>query len=70
MPDLEGLGEEVRRLRTAQGLSPAELAQRSSVRVEDVLLIERGEGVPLRNTVVNIAGALGASATAFLRMLD
>lgn len=70
MPDLEGLGEEVRRLRIAQGLSSAQLAQRSGVRVEDLLLIECGEGVPLRNTVVNIAAALGASATAFLRMLD
>jgi transcriptional regulator with XRE-family HTH domain len=70
MPDLEGLGEEVRRLRTARGLSPAELARRSGVRIEDVLLIERGEGVPLRNTVVNIAAALGASASAFLRLLD
>ncbi len=70
MPDLEGLGEEIRRLRAEQGLTPGELAQRSRVRVEDVLAIEHGEQMPLRNIVVNIAGGLGASPMAFLRMLD
>jgi transcriptional regulator with XRE-family HTH domain len=70
MPDLEGLGEEIKRLRDEQGLTPAELAQRSRVRIEDVHAIESGEQMPLRNVVVNIAGGLGASPTAFLRMLD
>jgi transcriptional regulator with XRE-family HTH domain len=70
MPDLEGLGEEIRRLRAERGLTPAELAQRSRVRLEDVLAIEHGEQTPLRNVVVNIAGGLGASPMAFLRMLD
>lgn len=70
MPDLEGLGGEIRRLRREQGLTLAELAERSGVRIEELLLVERGEQLPLRNTVVNIAGGLGASPTAFLRMLD
>lgn len=70
MPDLGGLGGEIRRLRIEQGLTPAELAMRSRVGVEDVLLVERGEQMPLRGVVVNIAGGLGASPTAFLRLLD
>lgn len=70
MPDLRGLGEEIRRLRIEQGLAPAELALRSRVDLEDVLMLERGEQMPLRGVVVNVAGGLGASPTAFLRMLD
>jgi len=69
MPDLRGLGAEIRRLRIEQGLTPEQLAERSRVKVADLLAVEAGEDQPLRNTVVSLAKGLGVSPTALLRMM-
>lgn len=69
MPDLKALGEEIRRLRIEQGLTPEQLADQCRVKLADVLAVEAGEEEPLRNTVVQLATALGASPSALLRMM-
>lgn len=69
MPDLKGLGEEIKRLRVEQGLTQEQLAKLCRVKAEDVQLVEEGEREPLRNTVVALATGLGVSPTALLRMM-
>lgn len=47
-------------LRTARGLSQAELARRSGVAQADISRFERGQGNPTERTLLALAAELGA----------
>lgn len=55
------LGERIRELRKAWGLTQEQLAERADVHVSFVGNVERGENVPSIKTLRRIAKALGVS---------
>ena len=57
----ERFGANLRRVRKQTGLSQEETALRASLNRTEVGLVERGERLPRIDTVVKLAGALGAS---------
>ncbi len=52
-------GENLRRVRSATGLSQEEVGFRSGLHRTEIGLLERGERTPRIDTVVKLAGALG-----------
>jgi transcriptional regulator with XRE-family HTH domain len=61
-----GLGENVRLLRTAQGVTQTELAQLASVRPAYISQIEAGKRTPSLSALDRIALALGVSRAVLL----
>lgn len=62
-----GFGERLRDLRTAAGLSQAQLAEKAGMNVFGVAKLEQGQREPSWATVLALAGALGVECTAFSR---
>ncbi|NPV07046.1 MAG: helix-turn-helix domain-containing protein [Anaerolineae bacterium] len=59
------VGQRIRMLREARGLSLRALAERSGVAVNTVSLIERGQSSPTVSTLHRLAGALGVRIVDF-----
>jgi transcriptional regulator with XRE-family HTH domain len=59
------VGQRVKAIREAQGLSLRALAERSGVAVNTVSLIERGQSSPTVSTLHRLAGALGVRIVDF-----
>jgi transcriptional regulator with XRE-family HTH domain len=54
----EQLGRNLRRLRTAAGLTQMELANRSEMDMAEISRLERGQRTPRLDTMVRVAEAL------------
>ena len=63
-----GVGERVRRLREAMGLSLRDLAVRSGVSAPTVSQLERGESSPTLAVAAKIAAGLGLTLSQLLRL--
>ena len=61
------LSDNIKRLRSAAGLSQEELALRSGLNTSYFGQVERGEKCPTVDTIYKIAEALGVSPTELLR---
>lgn len=61
----EQFGENLTRLRERSGLTQEEVAWRSSLHRTEVSQIERGQRCPKADTIVKLAGALGAEPAEF-----
>lgn len=64
------VGATVRRLRAAQGLTLAELAESAAISAAMLSRLERGAVTPSLDTLAQLADALGTSAAALLRDPD
>jgi len=64
------VGRNIRRARQAAGLGKAELAERAGVHWTVVVAYEGGQGVPILETFVSIAMALGVSPCELLPGLE
>lgn len=58
MEPKEQLGRNLRRLRTAAGLTQMELANRSEMDMAEISRLERGQRTPRLDTMVRVAEAL------------
>ena len=63
----EKIGGNVARLRTEAGTSIAEIARRAELDRSYIPLIEKGERLPRLDTVLRLAGALGAEPDELLQ---
>lgn len=70
MPDHPNVGERIRAIRKARGLSLRALAARAGLSVNAISLIERGENSPTVSSLHHLAGGLGTSITDFFREDD
>lgn len=64
--DAEKVGAEIRRLRTAARWSQATLAEEAGVRRATISELERGERLPMMETLERIATALGVPVTSIV----
>lgn len=62
-----GFGARLRDLRSAAGLSQAQLAEKAGMNVFGVAKLEQGQREPSWATVLALAGALNVECTAFSR---
>jgi transcriptional regulator with XRE-family HTH domain len=69
-PDHAALGEAVRRLRTAAGMSQEQLAERASTDLTQVGGVERGVRNPSYTTLVRLAAALDTSVGELTSLAD
>lgn len=60
-------GEKLRRVRTMQGMSAAELARQTGVTRQEISRYEAGDRSPRYETLVKLAEALGVSLSEFDR---
>lgn len=63
-------GQEVKRLRTARGLSQEELSFRADIHTSYVSQLERGKKSPSLRTILQIARALHISATELIQAVE
>jgi len=63
----EQLGANLRRLRTAAGLSQMELSNRSGVDMAEISRLERGRKDPRLTTIVRVASGLDVDASDLVR---
>jgi len=66
-PEAEKFGRVVRRFRERDGTTQEELAERSGISATYVGFIERGDSVPTLTIILQLADALGVSASELLR---
>lgn len=66
----ERFGANVARCREQAGLSQEETALRASLHRTEIGLLERGERLPRIDTVIKLAGALGASLDELTEGID
>ena len=62
---MASFGTELKRLRTAAGLSPEQLAERAGLTAACICATERGASSPLHGTVQRLAKALGVGLSVF-----
>ena len=61
------LGERLREVRRAAGLTQAQLSERSKISEEYISCLERGVANPTLDTMVLVAGALGSEVCDLVR---
>lgn len=66
----KAVGREVRKLRTASGLSQEALADAVGVHRTQIGFVERGENTTSIHTLALLAKALGTKASAILKAID
>ncbi len=64
------VGRNIRRARQAAGLSKDQLADRAGIHWTVLVAYEAGSGIPILETFVKIAWALGVSPCSLLPSLD
>jgi transcriptional regulator with XRE-family HTH domain len=64
------VGERIREVRLARGLTQGDLAERCGTSIAAISHIERGTKVPTITTLVRIADALECKVTKLVELLD
>ncbi len=64
--NLNSIGKNIRKYRTAKGLRQEDIAERAGLSTNYVGMIERGEKIPSLETFINIINAIGISSDIIL----